>query len=107
LTSLVLDFRRFRFEAAFSIGRDGLGGPSWRGLSITRRWLVAARQRLLRELPIDHAHRHAVRKDDFAGAALTLTLRRDGPRVIDVAAAMRWAVGHGIMAPLSAQAVPP
>lgn len=34
-----------------------------------------------------------------AGAALTLTLRRDGPWVVDVPAAMRWAVGQGIMAP--------
>jgi hypothetical protein len=32
-----------------------------------------------------------------AGAALTLSIRRDGPWVIDVAAAMRWAVAHGIM----------
>jgi hypothetical protein len=34
-----------------------------------------------------------------AGAALTLTIRRDGPWVVDVSAAMRWAVAHGIMAP--------
>jgi hypothetical protein len=40
-----------------------------------------------------------------AGAALTLTIRRDGPWVIDVPAAMRWAVAHGIMAP-SLQANP-
>jgi hypothetical protein len=33
-----------------------------------------------------------------AGASLTLTLARDGPWVLDVAAAMRWAVAHGIIA---------
>lgn len=31
------------------------------------------------------------------GAALTLTIRRDGPWVVDVAGAMRWAVAEGIM----------
>jgi hypothetical protein len=36
------------------------------------------------------------------GAELTATIRRDGPWVIDVDAAMRWAVAHGIMAPPSA-----
>ncbi len=33
------------------------------------------------------------------GETATVTIRRDGPRVIDVEAAMRWAVGAGIMAP--------
>jgi len=33
-----------------------------------------------------------------AGAELTAIIRRDGPWVIDVEAAMRWAVAHGIMA---------
>ena len=33
------------------------------------------------------------------GESGTVTLRRDGPRVIDVEAAMRWAVAAGIMAP--------
>lgn len=37
-----------------------------------------------------------------AGAALTVTIRRDGPWVVDVEAAMRWAVAHAIMAPRSA-----
>jgi len=37
-----------------------------------------------------------------AGGELTVTIRRDGPWVVDVAAAMRWAVAHGIMAPRSA-----
>lgn len=32
-----------------------------------------------------------------SSGALTLTLRRDGPWVLDVGAAMRWAVAHGIM----------
>ncbi len=36
------------------------------------------------------------------GATLTATVRRDGPWVVDAAAAMRWAVAHGIMAPGSA-----
>lgn len=40
------------------------------------------------------------------GAELTLTVRRDGPWLVDVDAAMRWAVAHGIMAPTSAQARP-
>lgn len=40
-----------------------------------------------------------------AGAALTLTIRRDGPWVVDVAGAMRWAVANGIMPP-SAQRDP-
>lgn len=34
-----------------------------------------------------------------AGAELSLVIRRDGPWVVDVPAAMRWAVAHGIMAP--------
>lgn len=42
-----------------------------------------------------------------ADGELLLTIRRDGPWLIDVPAAMRWAVGHGIMAPSSAQAPPP
>ena len=33
------------------------------------------------------------------GESGTVTLRRDGPFVIDVEAAMRWAVAQGIMAP--------
>ena len=33
------------------------------------------------------------------GSVATVTLRRDGPWVIDVEAAMRWAVGQGMMAP--------
>lgn len=33
-----------------------------------------------------------------AGGSLSLVIRRDGPWVIDAAAAMRWAVAHGIMA---------
>lgn len=33
-----------------------------------------------------------------AGAELSLRIRRDGPWIVDVAAAMRWAVAHGIMA---------
>ena len=33
------------------------------------------------------------------GESDTVTLRRDGPFVIDVEAAMRWAVAQGIMAP--------
>jgi hypothetical protein len=33
-----------------------------------------------------------------AGAELSLTIRRDGPWVLDAGAAMRWAVAHGIMA---------
>lgn len=42
-----------------------------------------------------------------AGAQLELTIRRDGPWVVDVAAAMRWAVAHGIMAaPSAGQALP-
>jgi hypothetical protein len=36
------------------------------------------------------------------GGELTAVIRRDGPWVIDVEAAMRWAVAHGIMAPPSA-----
>jgi hypothetical protein len=32
-----------------------------------------------------------------AGAKLSLTIRRDGPWIVDVPAAMRWAVAHGIM----------
>lgn len=39
-----------------------------------------------------------------AGAELTATIRRDGPWVLDVEAAMRWAVAHGIIAPPSASA---
>ncbi len=41
------------------------------------------------------------------GVTLTATLRRDGPWVVDVEAAMRWAVAHGIMAPPSAGEVVP
>jgi len=37
-----------------------------------------------------------------ADGELTVTIRRDGPWMIDVAAAMRWAVAHGIMAARSA-----
>ena len=33
------------------------------------------------------------------GESGTVTIRRDGPFVIDVEAAMRWAVAQGIMAP--------
>jgi len=33
-----------------------------------------------------------------AGKALHLTIRRDGPWVLDLAAAMRWAVARGIIA---------
>lgn len=33
-----------------------------------------------------------------AGAELTLTIRRDGPWVVDVSAALRWAVARGIIA---------
>ncbi|MEM9622034.1 MAG: NAD(+)/NADH kinase [Pseudomonadota bacterium] len=33
------------------------------------------------------------------GEHATVTVRRDGPRVIDVQAAMRWAVGQGMMNP--------
>ena len=33
------------------------------------------------------------------GESGTVTIRRDGPYVIDVEAAMRWAVAQGIMAP--------
>ncbi|MFW6093059.1 MAG: NAD(+)/NADH kinase [Pseudomonadota bacterium] len=36
-----------------------------------------------------------------AGASLSLTIRRDGPWVVDVSAAMRWAVAHGIIAATS------
>ncbi|MFU8814204.1 MAG: NAD(+)/NADH kinase [Pseudomonadales bacterium] len=35
-----------------------------------------------------------------AGAELSLCIRRDGPWIVDVAAAMRWAVAHGIMGTL-------
>ena len=34
-----------------------------------------------------------------AGESVQVTLRRDGPRVIDIEAAMRWAVAEGMMAP--------
>ena len=34
-----------------------------------------------------------------ADGALTLTLRRDGPWVVDIGGAMRWAVANGIMPP--------
>ena len=34
-----------------------------------------------------------------AGESATVTLRRDGPWVLDIEAAMRWAVAQGIMAP--------
>ena len=33
------------------------------------------------------------------GETATVTLRRDGPSVIDIEAAMRWAVAQGMMAP--------
>ncbi|MEQ8858358.1 MAG: NAD(+)/NADH kinase [Pseudomonadales bacterium] len=38
-----------------------------------------------------------------AGAALSLVIRRDGPWVVDVSAAMRWAVADGIMPDSSAR----
>ena len=34
-----------------------------------------------------------------AGETGTVTLRRDGPSVIDIEATMRWAVAQGMMAP--------
>jgi hypothetical protein len=37
-----------------------------------------------------------------AGGTLEMSIRRDGPWVVDVAAAMRWAVAHGIMSTPSA-----
>lgn len=37
-----------------------------------------------------------------AGSKLTAVMRRDGPWVVAVEAAMRWAVAHGIMAPAQA-----
>ena len=33
------------------------------------------------------------------GETATVTIRRDGPWVLDVEATMRWAVAQGIMAP--------
>lgn len=42
-----------------------------------------------------------------AGAELSLTIRRDGPWVLDVPATMRWAVANGIMAPSSEGPVSP
>jgi hypothetical protein len=41
-----------------------------------------------------------------AGAALTLVIRRDGPWIVDVPAAMRWAVAQGMMAPSAESKAP-
>jgi len=46
-------------------------------------------------IALDGDRDHKLRDTDHA----TVTLRRDGPYVIDVEAAMRWAVAQGIMAP--------
>ncbi len=46
-------------------------------------------------IALDGDRDHRLREGETA----TVTLRRDGPRVIDVEAAMRWAVAAGIMAP--------
>lgn len=48
-------------------------------------------------LALDGDRDHKIPPD----AVLTVTIRRDGPWVLDVAGAMRWAVAHGIMAPPS------
>lgn len=48
-------------------------------------------------IALDGDRDHRLREGETA----TVTLRRDGPWVIDVEAAMRWAVAAGIMAPVT------
>jgi hypothetical protein len=65
---------------------------------------VAGTERITLDQPVTFAGEGVLALDGDrdhkipAGAELSLCLRRDGPWIVDVGAAMRWAVGHGIMA---------
>ena len=48
-------------------------------------------------IALDGDRDHMLREGETA----SLTLRRDGPRILDVEGIMRWAVGAGMMAPVS------
>ena len=53
-------------------------------------------------LALDGDRDHWLREGDHA----TITLRRDGPWVLDIGRTMRWAVAEGIMPPQPRQALP-
>ncbi|MBK80651.1 MAG: hypothetical protein CMQ43_07010 [Gammaproteobacteria bacterium] len=66
---------------------------------------VAATERLPLDVPVAFEGEGVLALDGDrdhkipADGALTLTLRRDGPWVVDIGGAMRWAVANGIMPP--------